>query len=77
MGKIQISINHKTPEYLYYGLKPESVTFNNTATSSNWTQPGLMIVDTGTTLTYLPKDVADSIASLFSPPVGSVPESHT
>ncbi|ETS77156.1 hypothetical protein PFICI_11030 [Pestalotiopsis fici W106-1] len=65
---LQISINHKTPEYLYYGLKPESVTFNNTETSSNWTQPGLMIVDTGTTLTYLPKDVADGIANLFSPP---------
>ncbi|KAI1853608.1 hypothetical protein JX266_001592 [Neoarthrinium moseri] len=64
----QISLNGKPREYLYYGLRPESVTFNNTQTHSNWTKPGLMIVDTGTTLNYFPRDVADNINSLFSPP---------
>ncbi|KAH6655318.1 aspartic peptidase domain-containing protein [Truncatella angustata] len=64
----KISISGKPAEYLYYGLRPESVTFNNTETASNWTKPTLMIVDTGTTLAYFPRDVADNISSLFSPP---------
>jgi hypothetical protein len=69
----QISVNGKPREYLYYGLHPESVTFNGSAASGgatpgNWSKPGLMIVDTGTTLNYFPRDVADAINALFSPP---------
>lgn len=64
----QISVNGKPREYLYYGLHPDSVTYNSSSASANWTKPGLMIVDTGTTLNYFPRDVADTINGLFSPP---------
>jgi hypothetical protein len=34
----------------------------------NWTTPTLMVIDTGTTLNYFPRQVAYDINGLFSPP---------
>ncbi|KAK8035322.1 aspartic-type endopeptidase [Apiospora rasikravindrae] len=64
----QISVNGGPKRYLYYGLMPDNMRAGNTNTTQTWPKPAGMLVDTGTTLTYFPADVSQTINGLFVPP---------
>ncbi|KAK8065291.1 hypothetical protein PG997_012038 [Apiospora hydei] len=64
----QISVNGGPKRWMYYGLMPDNMRAGNTTTNQTWAKPAGMLVDTGTTLTYFPADVAQTINSLFVPP---------
>ncbi|KAH8652450.1 aspartic peptidase domain-containing protein [Xylariales sp. PMI_506] len=54
-------------DYLFYAIRPDSVTYSNNKQHGNWSQPAVMIVDSGTTLNYFPSSVADDIAKMWTP----------
>ncbi|KAK7954471.1 hypothetical protein PG996_015283 [Apiospora saccharicola] len=64
----QMSVNGGPKHYMYYGILPDNMRVSNTETNQTWPQPAGMLVDTGTTLSYFPADVAQTINDLFVPP---------
>lgn len=76
-----------TSRYSFYAITPDGYTYNDTSSTStkyevgehghpvrtpNTSQKFQVIVDSGTTLIYLPKGLADSINAAFDPPASYV-----
>ncbi|ORY67756.1 aspartic peptidase domain-containing protein [Pseudomassariella vexata] len=65
---LKISINEpykSIPQYEFYTIVPDSYTWKNATTSASNIP---IIVDSGTTLAYLPTNIAEPILAAYSPP---------
>jgi hypothetical protein len=64
MINVRLNSTTRGPAQAFYAMTPAALTYQGTAES----QKTQWIVDSGTTLTYAPSDVARKINSMFSPP---------
>lgn len=51
-------------DYSYYTTTPDGIVINGESTSTSWPA----IIDTGTTLAFVPNDIATAINNAFDPP---------
>ena len=51
-------------EYSYYTTTPDGIVIDGDSTNTNWPA----IIDTGTTLAFVPNDVAVAINAAYDPP---------